>query len=108
MEQIYEEGIEKLSDLPVLVAFDAEPTQDGTERWKVWCPFCITWHYHGAGPGHRHDHCASKEFTDYKSGTMDLDYPFGDGYIIVHESRIEEYMERRMEVREERFLKTSA
>jgi hypothetical protein len=46
--------------MPVLLARD-----NGNETWSVWCPYCLTEHTHGAGPGHRVAHCiAACPFTD--------------------------------------------
>jgi len=55
--------------IPVLLAEDHM-----TSQLKVWCPFCVQFHFHGArgGEGHRVAHC------DPDSGS-----PFRDtGYII--------------------------
>ena len=38
--------------LPLL---PAERTESGGLR--AWCPYCKTWHYHSALPGHRVAHC---------------------------------------------------
>lgn len=37
---------------PVLLA---EP--HGDSQWRVWCPFCQHYHYHGKLEGHRSAHC---------------------------------------------------
>ena len=29
----------------------------GRTLWRVYCPFCGGWHYHGPGFGHRIEHC---------------------------------------------------
>ena len=31
---------------------------DKEERFRIWCPFCVTYHYHGAVLGHRVAHCS--------------------------------------------------
>lgn len=38
---------------PVLIAY---PRRAGPGL-KVWCPFCVCWHHHGTGEGHRTAHC---------------------------------------------------
>lgn len=34
-------------------------------QWKVWCPFCQHWHYHGIGEGHREAHCFGNEASPF-------------------------------------------
>jgi hypothetical protein len=41
---------------PVLLA-QRITRPDGTELFAAWCPFCTTYHVHGAGEGHRVAHC---------------------------------------------------
>jgi hypothetical protein len=43
-------------DARTLSAFEVEI--DGVKVWRVWCRFCVCWHDHGAGEGHRIAHCA--------------------------------------------------
>jgi hypothetical protein len=52
-------------DAPVLPAI--ERREKGRIRWLVWCQYCLEWHVHGPGAGHREAHCC--EETPYtKSG----------------------------------------
>ena len=61
----------KRKDIPVLKGFYSGPIQI-----KVWCPFCQTWHFHGAverftkteGEGHRSAHCTNEKSPFLKSG----------------------------------------
>jgi len=41
--------------IPIL---KAEPREDFEGGLKVWCPFCLVYHLHGIGEGHRAAHCA--------------------------------------------------
>ena len=34
----------------------AEPSETG-RQWRVWCPFCKSFHFHSPEPGHRSAHC---------------------------------------------------
>ena len=52
---------------PVMLCEPVEGAQ-----WRFWCPYCVRWHYHGAGPGHRTAHCF---------GLGDLD-PWPAGYVL--------------------------
>lgn len=38
---------------PVLLAY----IQKGGKYLQAWCPFCVRWHLHGWGFGHRVAHC---------------------------------------------------
>jgi hypothetical protein len=40
---------------PVLLA--EEVGQPNRIQWRVWCPYCAVYHYHGAEDGHRVAHC---------------------------------------------------
>jgi hypothetical protein len=54
-------------DIPTLPAW---PSPDG-KQWKVWCPHCRRYHFHGPPAGHRVAHCTRP------------DSPFrGTGYFI--------------------------
>lgn len=45
--------------------FDTKPAPiivcEKTARgdWRFWCPFCRSYHYHGAAQGHRISHCTN-------------------------------------------------
>jgi hypothetical protein len=38
---------------PTLPAY----TEPGTGFLRAWCPYCLRWHLHGQGAGHRAAHC---------------------------------------------------
>ena len=44
------------SDAPILRTFEVVDDL-GRTLWRVHCPFCRDWHYHGPGFGHRVEHC---------------------------------------------------
>ncbi len=47
------------------------PLLKGFERngqLVVWCPYCATFHHHGAGPGHRAAHCISTDSPFRETG----------------------------------------
>lgn len=43
------------------VVLFCEPVEDaGRKQWRFWCPFCLRYHFHDPGVGHRHAvHCGS-------------------------------------------------
>jgi hypothetical protein len=47
---------------PVLLAYLCE---DG-EGLKVWCPFCVRWHTHSMGFGHRTAHCSLESGSPFR------------------------------------------
>lgn len=49
---------------PVLLAH-ARPDGAGL---KVWCPFCVKWHIHGWGFGHRSAHCSTESSPFKETG----------------------------------------
>lgn len=50
--------MKRTDGMPVLQAYET------TGGLRAWCPFCVTYHTHGAGDGHRMAHCAkSTPFT---------------------------------------------
>ncbi len=54
----------------------AEATKDG--RWRVWCRFCVRWHYHGKVEGHRVAHCINPD-SPYKATGYFLIAPAAKG-----------------------------
>jgi hypothetical protein len=55
-------------DAPVLPAY--ERRHGGRIRWVVWCQYCLEWHSHGQGEGHREAHC--NEATPYSATGYNL------------------------------------
>jgi hypothetical protein len=49
---------------PVLLAYLRE---DG-KYLRAWCPFCVRWHLHGWGFGHRVAHCHIEDSPFKKTG----------------------------------------
>lgn len=55
----------ELREYPVLLGF---PTSNqGKENLKVWCAYCLKWHYHGS-EGHKVAHCHEKHSTYLDKG----------------------------------------
>ncbi|WP_425343064.1 hypothetical protein [Priestia megaterium] len=46
----------KEREYPILLAVESHP--DG--RLSAWCPYCIEFHHHGVGEGHRQAHCTNE------------------------------------------------
>ncbi|MCO4095751.1 hypothetical protein KFV08_07955 [Macrococcoides canis] len=43
-------------EFPVLLAFP-----DEHNHLHVWCPYCVKFHHHGVGEGHRTAHCSNQK-----------------------------------------------
>lgn len=43
---------------------------DGESGLRVWCAWCLSWHYHGPGYGHRVAHCANSRSPYRQSGYL--------------------------------------
>ena len=56
------------TEIPVLPAC---ATSDGV-TWSVWCCYCLKWHLHGAGAGHRGAHCVRE--TPHAETGYSLEY----------------------------------
>ncbi|MED1205884.1 hypothetical protein [Heyndrickxia acidicola] len=50
-----------MKEIPVLEAF--ERNSDG--MLSAWCSYCVEFHHHGAGEGHRIAHCTNEK-SPYK------------------------------------------
>jgi hypothetical protein len=50
-------------EFPILLAY--ERNHEG--HLSVWCPYCICFHHHGTGEGHRVAHCSNPD-SPYKNG----------------------------------------
>ena len=67
-----------------------EPGADGPvlrtyaykDRWLIWCDHCATLHRHGAGPGHRTDHCREADSPYRETG-----YIVAPGALVVESRR---------------------
>ncbi len=65
----------KKKPIPVLLAV---PIPSG-KCWHAWCPFCKTYHMHGAVAGHHVAHCANENSPFKETGYMlrELKKPYG-------------------------------
>lgn len=48
---------------PILLAFP-----DRNNNLHAWCPYCVTFHHHGKGEGHRVAHCTNTDSPFKKTG----------------------------------------
>jgi hypothetical protein len=48
-----QQKVDTVAQQPPLV--EAIESEDGC--LSFWCPYCVRWHYHGQGEGHRVAHC---------------------------------------------------
>ena len=64
---------------------------------RVWCPYCVTWHYHGYDTGnkkeHRVTHCSNLRI---RGQYTDADSPFREtGYYLKLDPRIKKDMAKK-------------
>ena len=55
-------------DAPTLRAYRVRSKKTRAIRWRIWCPNCLHWHYHGPGDGHRESHCTLADSPYHKTG----------------------------------------
>jgi hypothetical protein len=66
---------------------DAYAVPDGI-HWVVYCPACQLWHWHGAAPGHRVQHCGDgKKFLGPKRGMVQFPV-MEDGYFLRYAGKL--------------------
>lgn len=37
-------------------------------QFVAWCPYCVKFHYHGIGEGHRSAHCKADSNSPFRKG----------------------------------------
>jgi hypothetical protein len=73
---------------PILLA--EEVGKPDRLQWRIWCPYCGAYHYHGAQAGHRVAHC-----MDAPGGCPRESNPLRDvGYFIMMAGKTREATER--------------